>query len=233
MKKIAVVVQRYGVEITGGAELLTRLLSERLCNYYDIEIITTCAFDYTTWENYYPKGDCEVNGIRVRRFAVEKTRDMDEFKKLAIIPAKRKKEKEWVYKQGPYCPELIKYINAEKDTYDVFVFMTYLYYTTVFGIQEARNKAILIPTAHDEAPIYLGVYRDVFTCPKHFVFNTEEEQELVHRLYAGRIDQSKNCPELFEYFLEYKKRNPSDLKLVLMGKEFIEIPEHPDTRICQ
>lgn len=48
-------------------------------------------------------------------------------------------------------------------------------------------------------------------------------------LYVGRIDENKCCPELFRYFTEYKKRNPgSDLKLVLMGKEIVEIPKRED-----
>ncbi len=47
-------------------------------------------------------------------------------------------------------------------------------------------------------------------------------------LYIGRIDESKGCKELFEYFIEYKKKNRSDLKLVLIGKAVMDIPEHPD-----
>ena len=37
-------------------------------------------------------------------------------------------------------------------------------------------------------------------------------------IYVGRIDEGKDCPRLFKYFMEYKKRNKNDLKLVLMGK---------------
>ncbi|CUX70533.1 UDP-D-galactose:(glucosyl)lipopolysaccharide-1, 6-D-galactosyltransferase [Clostridium sp. C105KSO15] len=47
-------------------------------------------------------------------------------------------------------------------------------------------------------------------------------------IYVGRIDQGKDCPRLFEYFIEYKKRNTNNLKLVLMGKAVISIPKHPD-----
>ena len=48
-------------------------------------------------------------------------------------------------------------------------------------------------------------------------------------LYMGRIDENKCCPELFKYFAEYKRRNPnSSLKLVLMGKPVIDIPERED-----
>ena len=48
-------------------------------------------------------------------------------------------------------------------------------------------------------------------------------------IYVGRIDEGKDCPRLFRYFMEYKKRNKnSDLKLVLMGKAVCDIPKHPD-----
>ena len=47
-------------------------------------------------------------------------------------------------------------------------------------------------------------------------------------IYVGRIDEGKDCPRLFNYFMEYKKRNKNNLKLVLMGKAVCEIPKHPD-----
>ena len=47
-------------------------------------------------------------------------------------------------------------------------------------------------------------------------------------VYAGRIDESKGCREMFDYYLAYKRRCGNDLKLVLMGKAMIEIPQDPD-----
>ncbi|MGN0156769.1 MAG: hypothetical protein ACI39N_05930, partial [Lachnospiraceae bacterium] len=37
-------------------------------------------------------------------------------------------------------------------------------------------------------------------------------------VYIGRVSRGKNYSELNRFFLEYKKRNPSDLKLVVIGK---------------
>ena len=68
MKKIALVNQRYGLEVNGGSEYYTRLIAERLAENYEVEILTTCALNYTTWENHYPEGVEKVNGIPVRRF---------------------------------------------------------------------------------------------------------------------------------------------------------------------
>jgi len=47
-------------------------------------------------------------------------------------------------------------------------------------------------------------------------------------LYVGRVDGGKNCDVLIEYFLRLKRADPSPLKLVLIGRASLEIPEHPD-----
>jgi glycosyltransferase involved in cell wall biosynthesis len=56
-------------------------------------------------------------------------------------------------------------------------------------------------------------------------------------LYIGRVDPSKGCEELFDYFikLRFAKSNtaslpqePSSRKLVLLGKPTMAIPSHPD-----
>jgi len=269
-KKIAIVVQRYGLEVNGGAELLARLLTERIHAYYDVEVITSCALDYTTWDNHYHAGLSEVSGIKVRRFTVDIQRDMERFNEVntRLLTTERgneKTEQEWIDEQGPFCTELIEYIKDNKDKYDIFVFVTYLYYPTARGLYPVREKAILIPNAHDEPYIRFKFFNSIFNSPRAIAFNTEEEKCFVQNifsnsnipseivgvgidipeapnpeafkekyglndyiLYAGRIDHGKNSPELFNYFINYKKRNPSDLKLVLMGKEIIEISEHPD-----
>lgn len=43
-------------------------------------------------------------------------------------------------------------------------------------------------------------------------------------LYAGRKEEGKNVNLLLEYFARYKKRNPDNLKLVMIGGGQIEIP---------
>jgi|TARA_B100000902_G_scaffold2471_1_gene3122 glycosyltransferase involved in cell wall biosynthesis len=47
-------------------------------------------------------------------------------------------------------------------------------------------------------------------------------------LYVGRIDPGKGSLEAFEYFAAYKKRNPSNLKFVVVGDSVMHLPDHPD-----
>jgi len=49
--KLAVVVQRYGADINGGAELHARYIAERLARHAELEVLTTCARDYLTWRD--------------------------------------------------------------------------------------------------------------------------------------------------------------------------------------
>ena len=65
--KLAVVVQRYGAEIAGGSEYLCRLIAEQLARRHEVDVLTTCARDDSTWKNRYPEGDDRIRGVTVRR----------------------------------------------------------------------------------------------------------------------------------------------------------------------
>lgn len=274
MRRIALVNQRYGLEVNGGSEYYTRLIAERLTDNYQVDVITTKAVDYTTWENHYEADEEDINGVHVLRFPVADTRakDFNEYNGSYLAKAgagqlDEKAEQVWFEKQGPLCPKAVEYIESHKDDYDVFIFVTYLYYLTVMGMPKVAEKAVFIPTAHEEPFIHFKTFESIFTKPKAYVFLTDEEKDLVQNLfhtqnipcrvmgtgvdipcepdekafrenfgiegdyliYVGRIDEGKNCPMMFKYFEEYKKRNPqSELKLVLMGKPVCDIPKHRD-----
>lgn len=193
MKKIAIINQRYGAEVNGGSESYTRLLAEHLRAFYDITVLTTTALDYDTWENYYPAGTSRMDGIRVCRFPVEYRRNMTVFRVINKAEFALKKvgihiDGLWVKVQGPVVPQLVRYIENHKDDYDMFLFVTYLYYTTVMGMPEAAGKSLLIPTAHDEPYIHLPVYRNVFRQAAGILYLTPEEKQFVeHKFGNGHL----------------------------------------------
>lgn len=190
MKKIAIVNQRYGLEVNGGSEQYTRMLAEHLKKYYEVEILTTTAQDYSTWTNAYPVGEEMIQGIRVKRFPVEKKRWDFRFRvvnKLVQVLGKRGIDfsEWWLKEQGPYTPELIAYIASHPQKYEAILFVTYLYYPTAAGLKEAEGRAILIPTAHNEPYLYYPIYQEVFHRPRWILFLTEEERGLVHEVFQN------------------------------------------------
>ena len=64
--RVALVVQRYGPEVNGGAEQLARRVARLLAGDLDLTVLTTCALDYRTWADHYPAGEQDVEGVRVR-----------------------------------------------------------------------------------------------------------------------------------------------------------------------
>ncbi len=185
--KLSLVVQRYGTDIVGGAERLCRGVAEGLAERHDVEVLTTCASSYRTWANDYPEGSQSVAGVRVKRFRTLRERDIDAFNALSqrLFAGVRAPEAEldWIEQQGPYAPQLVDHLHTVAQDRDLLVFFTYLYHPTVHGIHAAPNRSVLVPTAHDEAPLYLDTYRAVFTLPAALIFNTQAEQELVARRF--------------------------------------------------
>ena len=47
-------------------------------------------------------------------------------------------------------------------------------------------------------------------------------------LYVGRVDPAKGAAELIDYFVNYKRRNPGNLRLVLLGERLVDVPERDD-----
>jgi len=47
-------------------------------------------------------------------------------------------------------------------------------------------------------------------------------------LYVGRIDESKGCHTLIEYFIRAREHHVIDHKLVLIGNEVMPVPYHPE-----
>lgn len=273
MKKIAIVNQRYGLEVNGGSEYYARQIAERLTAFYDVEVITSKAKDYKTWSNFYSNDVECINGVTVRRFTVEKERGLAFrivnriLRTLNFHP--QWFEKIWIEKQGPYCPKAVEYLEEQSKEYDAIIFITYLYYPTAIGLPKLHEKAIFVPTAHDEPFIYYSIYNEVFKKAQAIVYLTEEEKRFVHKrfnnehimhrimgagvdlptdinqqrfrekygidgdffIYVGRVDASKGCDHMIQYFKEYKCSSSSDVKLVIIGQVMMDIEPDPDIKV--
>ena len=181
--KIAFVVQRYGDEVGGGSETLCKQIAERLSSHYDIEVLTTCAKDYITWKNEYPEGIVKINNVLVKRFRVDRERNIEKFNKFTqkIFNEKHTdlEELEWIKQQGPYSPKLLNYIKTHKNDYDLFVFYTYRYYPSFFGLPLVSGKSILVPTAEYEPTLKLKVNKSSTFPERLFILPRKKKRSLI------------------------------------------------------
>ena len=184
--KLAFVVQRYGLEINGGAELHCRWVVEHMRKFCDVEVLTTRAFDYITWRNHYPEGEEMVNSIPVKRFPVIRPRDPEKFGRIQnhVISDEHTFDEElmWLEEEGPLAPALIDYIREHEDDYDYFLFFSYRYYHSYWGINALPHKSILVPTAEHDSVIHLSLFKELFRKPRAFIYNSVEEKNMINAI---------------------------------------------------
>jgi glycosyltransferase involved in cell wall biosynthesis len=186
--KIAVVAQRYGADINGGAELHARYVAEHLARHAEVEVLTTCAQDYVTWANEFPAGVETIHGVTVRRFPVAHSRDARTFARHSATVFDRRHsvhdELRWLDSEGPTSPKLVKQVAGNIDAYDWFVFFSYRYYHAFHGARAAAMKAVLVPTAERDAAIGLSIFPPVFRGVRALMFNSFEERAMIQHVAA-------------------------------------------------
>jgi glycosyltransferase involved in cell wall biosynthesis len=180
--KLAVVVQRYGADINGGAELHARYIAERLARHADVEVVTTCARDYVTWRNDLPQGLERVNGIPVRRFRVRRERDPNSFGRHSQHVFDHQHsiadELAWLDSEGPASDDLVEYVSSA--AFDYVLLFSYRYYHSWHLARRIPNKAVLVPTAERDPAITLGIFGPVFRGVRAVMYNSHEEREMIH-----------------------------------------------------
>lgn len=210
-KNIAIIVQRYGAAVNGGAEVHARMIAEKLACRYNVTVLTSCALDYDSWKPVLPAGDSDEGGVHIKRFdnleraprrvqgALNRklggrTWDRKLFRLLGeprwwntVFPPSEITHEDnirWLQAQGPCMPELVSYLKEHQHEYAAFIFFTALYYPTALGIMEVAGKSILIPTMHDERESYFPMYQQVMASAEWLFFNTIVEQDFSEKLFS-------------------------------------------------
>lgn len=276
MNKVALVVQRCHADVVGGSETLAWHYATLLSSAYDVDVLTTTAVDTSEWANSLPAGPEMKDGVRIVRFPVTVGRSQywsGLHRRLnaafgPFTPGKDNEmpqlrwtialQEEFIRHQGPYSEPLMQFIRTNWRDYRAVIFITYLYPTTYFGIQQLpAGNALFVPTLHDELPAYLPVYKYSAKRARELVWLTAAEQRVGRKLwgdlpgrvvamaidteprepqwapapyllYCGRVDPNKGCRDLFEYFITFKKTHSGNLRLIITGKADIPVPEHPE-----
>jgi len=188
--KVAVVVQRYGQAINGGAELHARYIAEHLARHGQVDVLTTCATDYVTWRNELQPGVETVNGVPVRRFRVKHERDPRVFGKRSDRVFEQRHsvgdELDWLDAEGPTSPALVDYVGKHAADYDFCLFFSYRYYHAYYGSRAAGDRAILVPTAERDATIGLSIFRPLFRSVRAVMYNSPEERAMIHAVSGNQ-----------------------------------------------
>jgi glycosyltransferase involved in cell wall biosynthesis len=187
--KVAIVVQRYGADINGGAEQHARYIAEHLARHVEVEVLTTCASDYITWRNERPAGVEVVHGVAVRRFPVSRERQPAEFAQWSDRVFNHTHsagdELSWLDAEGPTSPALVQHIQSHADDYDFFIFFSFRYYHSFHGARAVAGKAILVPTAERDGALGLGLFHPIFRGIRALMYNSYEERALIHAASAN------------------------------------------------
>ena len=211
-----------------------------------------------------PAGDCQVNGVSVKRFPVG-SRNGELFSSLnrRILSGEKlsRQEEDLFFQHMINSPLLYQYIRHQGPETLLF-FIPYLFSTTYYGARIFPDRSFIIPCLHDEGYAHLEILGELFHRVRGLIFHTRFEMNLGQRLYclsqnqthlfgegidteiqsdperfrkkyqmkdpyllyAGRRDAGKNTPLLMNYFALFKKRYPSNLRLLLIGNLPVTIP---------
>jgi glycosyltransferase involved in cell wall biosynthesis len=182
--KLAVVVQRYGADINGGAELHARYVAERLSRHAEVEVVTSCARDYVTWRNELPEGLDRVNGVAVRRFPVRHERNPNQFgrqsQRVFEHPHSVADELSWLESEGPASPALVEHLCRAAAGLDFVLLFSYRYYHAWHAARRLPAKAVLVPTAERDPAIGLSIFGPTFRGVRAVMYNSHEEQAMIH-----------------------------------------------------
>ncbi len=215
--KLAIVVQRYGADINGGAELHARYAAERLAKHAEVQVFTTCARDYITWKNELPAGEETVNGIKVLRFPVSAPRNPDDFGRRSALVFERTHsiadEIAWLKSEGPLSTAMVRHITRVQGEVDFFIFFSARYYHAWHGVRAVASKAVLVPTAEREPSIGASIFGPIFRGVRAIMYNSLEERAMIQAVANNRqvhgvvVGIGSNIPERVQPWRAKRKFN--------------------------
>ncbi|MHB1986739.1 MAG: glycosyltransferase family 4 protein [Acidimicrobiales bacterium] len=187
MAKLAFVTPRYGDGVLGGSESRVREEARGLAaRGHDVEVLTTCARDHHTWANEWPPGT-ELDGeVLVRRFETVPRSDPVLWSSLerrifAGEVLTETDELAWINSRLR-VPDLYLHIAESARHHDALIYSPYLFWTTLYCIDIAPERSILMPCLHNEPYVQLAAVRSALAGVASVWFQSEPEHQLGHRI---------------------------------------------------
>lgn len=186
--RIGVVPARFGPRIVGGAEIVLAQIARGLRERgWDVEILTTCATDYFSWDNDQPEGLRTEDGLQVRRFKAVRSTPGRERRDLGhrILAGDRitlSEQDRWL-NDDVRVPDLYEYLVDHHDRYDVLLFGPYLFWPAYTCSQIAPEKTVLWTCLHDEPYAYQRIFEPMLCGTAGLLFQTDPERDLALRIH--------------------------------------------------
>ena len=202
--RVAFIIPWYGRDISGGAETVCRNSALRLRGAgLEVEVLTTCVRDFfADWsKDYYRPGEYKDEGLTVRRFPV-RPRDTALFDSLNtkllaaaactllqangnhLSPLQPEEEAAFL-REMINSPALYDFLGEFGSSYDVLVFLPYMFGTTYFGSQVCPSRSLLIPCLHNESYAYMHAFRQMFSKVAAIACLSAAEERLARLLYGS------------------------------------------------
>jgi len=212
--KIAFVSPRYNCHSSGGAEILCQKLAENLAQReHKITVLTTTANNPYTWANQLKEKEETINRVKIKRFNVNQSRNIELFLNIQRKIDKKesiseKEEQEWV-KNSVVSSGIEKFIQQNINNYDWFIFIPYLFGTTTNNYTICREKSLLIPCLHDENFAYLKFFKKMFNDMPGIIFNSKPEKILAQKIYNIPEEKSSVVGSIVD---EHRKSEEENFK---------------------
>jgi len=184
LPRYAFAVARYGAECANEASLLAAHLARRFQAWSDVEILTTCAGSDRSTGNELPAGHSRVDGVHVRRFALDRPHRARVRFNAESEPSLEDQEA-WLRARGPFSSRLVDHLETFGNRYDAFLFVDYRSAHSYFGLPPVEERAFLLPLAHDEAQLGFSMWDRFFERPRGFFFNSPEEERLLQTRFPN------------------------------------------------
>jgi len=177
---VAIVLPWYGPETAGGAEAHARHLVRTLDSVgINVEVWTTNARDARApLAPFYPLGDQELDGVRVRRFPANLGTGMHITRHY---PADHAIHELNLLHSLTGSDALLESLAAQRDQRR-WVFFLYAFPTSFWGAHIAGERGYLIPCLHDEPYARYSTTRRVLRSVNKVLANSAPEQQLICHL---------------------------------------------------
>jgi glycosyltransferase involved in cell wall biosynthesis len=184
--RIAFVPLRYGREIVGGSEALSREAAIGLAERgWEVEVLTSRVIDHYSWADDLPEGVSHEDGVTIRRFSsirhhTRRGREAQLCVQSGTIPSL---DDQWTWVSWRYnTPDLHRFLLRNGPAYAAVIFSPYLFWNTTACLSASLTNAVVMPCLHDETYARLEVVRPVLASPRSVWFLSEPEHQLAHRL---------------------------------------------------